>query len=199
MKRLGLFLFMLSLLAGCSVLLSAPAPADTVYRLAPVTPRWEQPVPVSVYVPALTVTAALDSTRIVLFKPNFQQDFVAHSRWAETLPVYLHAVIVDSLSRSGAVQTLTTQPLAQQGYTLQLRVTDFQAEYPAPAQDTLKVVVGLEATLLRSRNQQVVMQQRYRLTQAPVAARTSAIVAALNHALGQVLTQLGGDLRQRLR
>lgn len=197
MKRLGLLL-LLSWLTGCSVLFSQPAPPDTVYRLAPLIQTWEQPAPVSVYVPALTVTAALDTPRIVLFKPNFQQDFVAHSRWVEDLPVYLHAVIVDSLSRSGAVQTLTMQPLKQQGYTLQLRVTAFQAEYPTPAQDTLKVVVGLEATLLHAHNQQLVMQQRYRVTQAPVAARTSAIVAALNHALGQVLTQLSGDLRQRL-
>lgn len=188
---------LLVLLAGCSAPLKSDLPNEQVYRLAPVVDIAARRLPLTLYVPPLTATPALDSARISLIKPPSQQDFIAHSRWPDELPSYLHALILEGLARSEGFQAVSEQRLGRDtSLKLLLRVTDFQAEYSADGKDEATIVVGITATLLKDSH--LLKQEHYEARQTHVALRTGSIVAAMNQALSEVMAALLMDLQRAL-
>jgi ABC-type uncharacterized transport system auxiliary subunit len=136
---------------------------------------------------------------MVLIKPSFQQDFIAHSRWADDLPSYLQAVMVDALARSGSFQSVSAQLLGRgENDKLLLRVASFQAEYPADGKGSAAVEVVMEATLVRVQDQQLLGQHRYAVRKENVPISTSKLVEALNQALSEVIAVLLVDLQREL-
>ena len=199
MKYVWLWLSFVGLLAGCSAPLKSDLPNEQVYRLAPVVDIAARRLPLTLYVPPLTSTPALDSARISLIKPPSQQDFIAHSRWPDELPSYLHALILEGLARSEGFQAVSEQRLGRDAsLKLLLRVTDFQAEYSADGKDEAMIVVGITATLLTGKTPNLLKQQHYEARQTHVALRTGSIVAAMNQALGEVMAALLVDLQRAL-
>lgn len=193
------FLLLLTLLSACSLPLKSDLPVEQTYRLAPSVATASQRLNANLYVPKLTVNPALDSDRIVLIKPLLQQDFIAHSRWPEDLSIYLHAVMLDALARSGQFQAVSDQMLDKDGnYKLLLRIDRFQAEYPTDGKGGAAVEIVMEASLVRVKDQHLLGQHRYAIRKAPVPVSTSKLVAALNQALGEVMAALLVDLQRDL-
>ncbi len=193
------FLLLLALLSACSLPLKSDLPVEQTYRLAPSVATASQRLNANLYVPKLTVNPALDSDRIVLIKPLLQQDFIAHSRWPDDLSVYLHAVMLDALARSGQFQAVSDQMLDKDGnYKLLLRIDRFQAEYPTDGKGEAAVDIVMEASLVRVKDQHLLGQHRYAIRKAPVPVSTSKLVAALNQALGEVMAALLVDLQRDL-
>ncbi|WP_028490006.1 ABC-type transport auxiliary lipoprotein family protein [Thiothrix lacustris] len=194
-----LLLSCVMLLSACSSPLKSDLPADQTYRLNPQVAVAPQRLSINLYVPKVSVSPALDSDHITLMKPGFQQDFIAHSRWPDDLSVYLHAVMLDTLSRSGGFQSVSEQMLGKGGnYKLLLRVSAFQAEYPADGKGSAAVVVGMESILVRVQDQQVMGQHRYDSRKENIPVSTRKIVEALNQALAESTRQLILDLQRDL-
>jgi ABC-type uncharacterized transport system auxiliary subunit len=187
------------LLSACSSPLKSDLPADQTYRLNPQVALAPQRLSINLYVPKVSVSPALDSAHITLMKPGFQQDFIAHSRWPDDLSVYLHAVMLDTLSRSGGFQSVSEQMLGKGGnYKLLLRVSAFQAEYPPDGKGNAAVVVAMESILVRVQDQRVMGQHRYDSRKENIPVSTSKIVEALNQALAESTRQLIQDLQRDL-
>ncbi|MBU0655731.1 MAG: membrane integrity-associated transporter subunit PqiC [Gammaproteobacteria bacterium] len=191
----GVFILLLSLLVACSSPLKSDLPADQVYRLVPQVNTAPGKSNANLYLPRVEVSPALDTSRITLVKEQFQQDFIANSRWPDDLSGYLHAVMLDALSRSGAFQSVSDQLLGNGGnYKLLLRVSAFQAEYPPQGKGSVAVVLGMESILVRVQDQRVMGQHRYDIRKENVPVRTGKIVEAMNQALGETITALIADL-----
>lgn len=193
----SLSIILLSLSVACSSPLKSDLPADQIYRLAPQVSTVSPRLDVNLYLPSVEVSPALDTTRITLVKEQFQQDFIANSRWPDELSGYLHAVMLDALSRSGAFQSVSSQMLgAGKHYKLLLRVSAFQAEYPPQGKGSAAVVLGMEAILVRVQDQRVLGQQRYDIRKDNIPVSTSKIVGVMNQALEEMLVSLMADLRK---
>jgi ABC-type uncharacterized transport system auxiliary subunit len=182
-------------ITACALPLSSHAPSEQVYRLAPQVGVMPQRALAHVYLPRLQVSPALDTSRITLVRPGFQQDFIANSRWPDSLGVYLHAVMLDALSRSEGFLSVSDQLLSNnEVYKLLLRVSAFHVEYPPSGQGRAAVVVGLEAILVREQDQRMLGQYRADIRKENTQISTSKIVEALNQALGEGMTALITDM-----
>lgn len=182
------------LLSACSAPLKSDLPVDQVYRLAPAVSTNIPGSNANLYLPTVAVSPALDSDRITLIKPGYQQDFIANSRWPDDLSAYLHAVMLDALSRSGGFESVSDQLLGNAGqYKLLLRVSAFQAEYPPEGKGNAAVAVALESILVRVSDQRVMGQHRYTSRQENIPVSTGKIVEAMNQALGAVIASLAAD------
>jgi len=191
------FLLWLALLSACSMPLKSDLPVEQTYRLAPSVTVAAQRLNANLYVSKVTVSPALDSDRIVLIKPPLQQDFIAHSRWADDLSSYLHAVMLDALARSGSFQSVSEQMLDKDdNYKLLLRVASFQAEYPKDGKGNAAVDIVMESSLVRVRDQHLLGQHRYAVRKEDIPISTSQLVEALNQALGEVIAALLMDLQR---
>ncbi len=191
--------WLLCFCTACSLPLKSNAPAEQTYRLQPEIPVATSALPVNLVVPKLVVSPELDNAHITLIKPPNQLDYIAHSRWPDTLAVYLQAVVLDALARSGQFQSVSEQVLgSDRHYRLLLRVVSFQAEYPFAGQTAAAVEVKLEASLIRLQDQHLLLQQRYTSRQEHIPVSTSQIVMALDQALAQVLQQVLTGIRPYL-
>ncbi len=182
-----------ALLSACTPLGVDQSPVQ-VYRLAPRLPVQSASRPLHVYVPEPEIAPPLASEQIVLFMPGNRQDFVAHSRWPDTLGTYLQAVLVEELSRSNAFASVSAQLIeTRKAVRLQVRVADFQAEYPPDGKGVARVRVSMEVLLIRQSDQHLLARHRYEQQQA-VELRTGQIVAGLDAALRVVLVGILADL-----
>lgn len=192
----GVLLFALS---GCSSLLQSDVPPDQVYRLSPQVSVAAQRSNANLYLPRVEVSPALDTDRITLIKEQFQQDFIAGSRWPDDLSNYLHSLMLDALSRSGGFRSVSDQLLGNDtNYKLLLRVAAFQAEYPPQGKGSAVVELAMESILVRVRDQRVMGQHRYEIRKDNIPLQTSKIVAAMNQALEDGIRQLNQNLHHDL-
>lgn len=197
----GIFFGLLVLmLTACAMPLSGYAPADRVYRLTPLVSAAPQRALAHLYLPGVQVSPALDTARITLVKPGYQQDFIANSRWPERLSVYMQSVMLDAFSRSGGFLSVSDQLLGNDNiHRLLLRVSAFHAEYPpAGQQGTATVVLGMEAILVREKDQRMLGQYRYDIRKEHIPVSIGRIVAAMNQALGEGVDLLVRDAGQDL-
>lgn len=199
MRHVWLWLSLVGLLVGCSTPLTSTLPREQVYRLTPTVAVAARRLPLSLYVPAMTATPALNSPGISLIKLPLQQDVIAHSRWPDKLPRYLHALVLEGLVRSEGFQAVSEQRLGHDvSLKLLLHLTDFQAEYSVDSNEGATVVVGLTATLFNEKSPRLLKQQHYEVRQTHVPLRTSSIVTAMNQAFSEVIAALIADLQREL-
>jgi len=147
------------------------------------------------YIPTIQVTPGLDSNKIVLLKSAYEQDYIAESQWPDDLPVYLHSVIIDTLSDSGQFASVSSRLISRDNnYKLLLKVSAFQAELAPKPSSTVNVVVAIEIFLVSSKTQKLIIHKRYKTLGKNIEVRVSTIVKALNEALSQTLDLLVKDL-----
>jgi ABC-type uncharacterized transport system auxiliary subunit len=201
-----LFSALMSTLGGCSMPLKSKLPVQQVYRLSPdLTPApGRTDAGINLYLPAVSVNPALDNPHIMLAGAGNRLDFIADSRWPDKLSHYLQAVIIDGLATSGAFQTVSARMLGRENnYRLLLRVSDFQAELPdnpQPANEQqATIAVTIEAFLIRVQDQRLLGRYYYKKSKPAIPLRTGSIVAAIEQALGEVLTELSADLVKTTR
>lgn len=189
---------LLALLSAC-VTPGYYLPEDKVYRLAPQLGALQRRSLAHLFVPMVQVSPALDTSRITLFKPAYQQGFLAHGRWPDRLSTYFTSTLVDTLSRSNAFLSVSDRPATNKGgYKLLLRLSAFHAEHPSRSQGRVAVLVGMEALLIQEQNQRILGQYRYDIRKENIASNPDGVVTALNQALGETLTSLIVDLGKDL-
>ncbi len=196
MKTFTLLLLLLISLTGCSLPLKSEQPQARTFRLSPTIPTPTQPaLKAHLYLPPVSVTPGLDSRHIVLLRSPYEQDFIANSQWPDELPTYLHAILTDALSASHSFSSVSdTQVNSQNTYKLLLKFSAFQTERPSDQPDSAIAKVAMEAFLVRSRDQKLVMQRRYQASKYVNKIRVTTLVQALNQVLGEVLENLLNDL-----
>lgn len=203
MKKLNLLLLLTSLLlSACSIPPKSSQPPAQTYRLVPqvgkvsATPESRK---MNIFIPTVEVTPGLDSQRITLVKDRFEQDYIADSQWPDELPAYLHSIIIDQLSETGAFASVSNRLInSGKRYKLLLKFSGFQAELTQHPARTAKTVVAMEAFLLHGNSQKLIMHKRYQMTGNHVEVRVSEIVKGLNQQLQEVLQLLLKDLIGRI-
>jgi ABC-type uncharacterized transport system auxiliary subunit len=199
LRYLILSSILLCFITACAFPLNSHVPTEQVYRLAPRVGVMPQRALAHLYLPRIQVSPALDTSRITLVRPGFQQDFIANSRWPDSLAIYLHSVMLDTLSHSEGFLSVSDQLLSNnEVYKLLLRVSAFHVEYPPSGQGRAAVVVGLEAILVREQDQRMIGQYRADIRKENTQVSTSKIVEALNQALGEGVTSLMTDMANDL-
>lgn len=203
-RRLVLFrnillgMLLLTLLSAC-IMPAAYRPEDKTYRLAPQLGEIQRHSLANLFVPKVQVSPALDTQRIALFKPGLQQGFLAYGHWPDRLSTYFYATVLESLSRSNAFLAVSDRPSSnKKEYKLLLRLSAFHAESPATPQGKVAVVLGMEALLVRAKDQRIIGKYRYDVRKENIVVNTGGIVDALNQALGETLTSLIRDMGKDL-
>lgn len=199
MKSQVYFLFLpLFLFTGCSIPLKSVQPPVHTYRLSPhvsMPTTYQKKHKINLYIPNLEVTPGLDSKNMMLIKTSFEQDFIANCQWPDELPVYLHSVITDTLSASNAFTSVSNKLIdTSDNFKLLIKFSEFQAELLQEPSSSAQIVISMEAFLINSSTQKLLMHQRYHVEGKQVEIRVSAIVKALNDALGNLLVSLIKDI-----
>jgi ABC-type uncharacterized transport system auxiliary subunit len=186
------------LFSGCSVPLKSDIEPTHIYRLSPqlnLPTTFQKKHKMNLYIPNLEIMPGLDSKKIVLFKSSYEQDFIADSQWPDELPIYLHSVITDALSASNAFASVSNRLInTSDNYKLLLKFSSFQAELTQNQPTFAQVVVSMEAFVIHSKTQKLLMHKRYRVKGEQVEVRVSSIVRALNTKLGNLLGLLVKDI-----
>lgn len=208
MKSILPTILLLFSLTACSIPPKSDQPPNRTFRLntaafnlvsahSPPKPRHNM----HLYIPKISVSPGLDNRHIVILKTPYEQDVIARSQWPDELSTYLRAVITEALSASNRFSSVSnTLVNTQNTYKLLLQVSHFQVELPGRADSTpaktANVHVSLQAFLVRSKDQQLLMQRRYQVIKTHIPLRVSELVKAMNEALGDELKQLLVDLEK---
>jgi cholesterol transport system auxiliary component len=179
------------LLTACSGLRS-DAPAEQIYVLhAGKLPGAMEPVSAVLSVPRPQVQPGLDTNRIALTRPTNEMDYFAASRWGETLPKVLEAMVLESVASSGIFTTVLgeTHNAGHVDYELLLTARHFEATYAA-ANSVPRVQVTLECVLTSGMPRQVLGRCDAEAVEPASANRMSDIVAALERAAQRALAEV---------
>lgn len=191
MRLAALALIAAAALTGCSIFKSN-APMEQVYVLRPAAvPPAASAAPGGLSVPRPAVDAALDSARIALVRPGNRMDYYASARWGGTLSDVLHSLLAQRLRASGAFAVVD----ADRGgfgaqYALSITVRRFEAEYGADPEGAPTARVALECTVADRGARRTLASFDVATSAAAEANRMGAVVAALERAANDALTQV---------
>jgi cholesterol transport system auxiliary component len=179
------------LLTGCS-LFKSNVPDEHVYVLrASVPVAATATVPAGVQLPRPSVDAALDSERIALVRPGNQMDYYAGARWGGTLTEVWDSLAAQRLRASGAFGVVDTDRggFGAQ-YVIAITVRRFEAEYGADAEGAPTARVLIECTVGDRTARKTVTSFDIATSAKADTNRMSAVVAALERAGNDALTQV---------
>ncbi len=183
----------LVLLAGCGSVLKSDAPAEQVYLLHAAT----QPAASIAASLAATIRVlrpspqpGLDPNRIALTRPGNRLDYYAGSRWAGTLADVLGGLLTQQLRASGAFAGVD----GDRGgfgpdFILGVTVRHFEAEY-RDEDSPPTVRVAFECTLSSRGTRETLANFDADVTVPASANRLSSVVAALEQAVQQAMTEV---------
>ena len=117
--------------------------------------------------------------------------YIAEARWAAPAQVLFNQAVATAFETSGGhVRLVPRGAPAPTDYVLRLDVRNFEARYEAGPGAAPTVVVRVHDALTRDRNRSLVSEQVFESRVPAGDNRVSAIVAAFDKAVGDVLTQL---------
>ncbi|MEJ0026495.1 MAG: ABC-type transport auxiliary lipoprotein family protein [Rhizomicrobium sp.] len=180
-------------LSACSSVIGPPE-APPIYLLRPPVPpadggprvAWQM----SIVLP--DAPDSLDTTRIALEQPDGTMDYYANSTWADRLSLLVQSALLDAFQSSNRIVAVgrDTDGL-KSDYLLQTDIRDFEAIYEA-ADTAPNVVVRIQTRLVAARSRAIARSLEAR-AEVPAAANTvPAVVAAMNKALGDTMSQIVG-------
>jgi len=181
----------LALIAGCS-LLESNVPDATVFVLRPIAPvAAATTVNAGLTIPRPVVDAALETDRIALARPGNRLDYYAGGRWGGPLSVVLDSLVAQRLRASGAYSMVDTDRGGYGAqYVLAITVRRFEAEYGADAEAAPTARVMLECTVGDRTARRTVASFNVETSAAASENRLSAVVAALDRAANEAITQV---------
>ncbi len=191
MKRTCSALLALAL-AGCTgSLFSTHLPPPSVYLLQSAVDRGAPP-PIAAELAVLKprVRTGLDSEHIAVLYADRRLDYFATAAWSGPLDRVVQDLAVESLRRRATLRGVEadTSPFAAR-YWLEIRVSDFQAEY-APAGSAPTVHVRLLARLGESGDRRVLADFEADVHRPVADDRLTAIVEAFNRAADEALARI---------
>jgi cholesterol transport system auxiliary component len=117
--------------------------------------------------------------------------YIADARWAAPAQVLFNQAVASAFETSGGhVRLVPRGAPAPTDYVLRLDVRTFEARYDGEGGGAPTVVVRVHAALTRERGRTLVSEQLFESRIRAGDNRVSAIVAAFDHAVGDVLAQL---------
>ena len=180
-------------LAGCNSILTSDQPADQIYWLEPadLSAEFDAPAQALGVRVAITVVPGLDTDRILIKGPGPTLNQYAGARWPYNLP----EIVLSLLSRTMESAGLFSSTLSSSEAELKLEVREFFASTnDIGSSPTISVSVQGQLTCERTAGSQAIGSQ---VSQVTSANRLSAIVAAHQSALDDVMRGLVLQIRQR--
>jgi cholesterol transport system auxiliary component len=177
-------------LAACSGLRSKDLPDQTyLLRTAPATGPAAVPGVLAVARPS--VQPGLDTDRIMLTRNGQELDQFAGSRWGESLPRVITALVVQSLSGGGGFANVIEagRGTVTSDYELLLTVRHFEAAYAAGSAAPV-IHVALECTLVAGAPRRVLGRCDAAASEPATENRMAAIVAAMERAAQRALAEV---------
>lgn len=176
--------------AGCTRLLSGPAP--NLYRVTaaggfpPDLPH----VPGQLLIETPQTAGGLDTRRIALSRSPVSLDYFADSEWTDRVPLLIQGALVDSFENSGAVTVLGGESAGLRAdFLLRSELRRFEADYASAAGPPV-VHVAIVVRLVRLPEGEIIADALF-AARAPARANTIPdIVVAFDAALGQVLKKI---------
>jgi ABC-type uncharacterized transport system auxiliary subunit len=154
---------------------SAPAPDDPTTNLVLGVERFRGP-------------DIMRGDRIVYYQSSTQLNFYQQHRWSANPTAMLAEMCQRWLEQKGVFDQVQLAPYRDPvDYTLRGRVLDFE-EVDDPA--GVKGRVGLELTLVRSRNRQTIFFERRQVETAAQEKGMAGVVSALTRATQQLLDEM---------
>jgi cholesterol transport system auxiliary component len=178
-------------LTGCSSLIG-PSVAPQLYVLRPSLPpairgpkvNWALSIPVP------DASAALDTDRIAILRPQASLDYYADAAWPDHLPPLVQNALLHAFEDSGRIKAVARDSDgAHADYILATDLRDFEARYDKP--DGVPVaVVRIGAKLIGALKRDIAAQ--FDAAEEVPASENSvdAAVAALDEALARALTKI---------
>jgi ABC-type uncharacterized transport system auxiliary subunit len=182
----------MALLAGCGSLLSSKSLPERIYVLnAAPAATTGQPVAAVLSVPRPVVHPGLDTHRIALVRPGNEMDYYATSRFGESLPRVLSALVLQSLSGAdGFATTISSERAGLPGdFELLLTARRFEAEYSSGV-IAPRAQVAIDCLLVTGAPRRVVGRCDGAATEAAAADRMGEIVLALERAAQKALGEV---------
>jgi cholesterol transport system auxiliary component len=188
------------IVGGCGGLLHSTARPEQIYYLRTPTPTPTlTAADASLRVAHPTADPGLDTSHIMLRRPDHRMSFYAGSRWPAALPDVVSALAVQSLRASGRFASVedSASPFPS-AYLLLITVRRFDAQYsegaPAP-----EVHVVFECTIGRREGRDVVGTFVVSGSALAAANRQGEVVSAFEQAVGSALDALTQQALQALR
>ena len=176
---------LLPALAGCGGILSAPPKRD-LYRVSPTFafPARLPHVAAQLLVAAPGAPAALDSARIALSRSSVSLDYFADAEWTDRAPFLVQAALLEGFEKSAALPAVGPDSgTLRADFVLETAIRDFEAVYDSPGGPP-RVVVALNAQLVRMPARSIVAQTSVRREKVAAANAIPEIVQAFGMALG---------------
>jgi len=180
-------------LAGCISLLPKSKPAQ-LYRFAPQSAATAKAPPgaaaVGVFSGGGEFQRESQSDRILTITGD-KAAYIAEARWAAPAEVLFDQAVDAAFETSGGhVRLVPRGAPAPTDYVLRLDVRNFETRYDAGAKAAPTVRVRLHAALTRDRSRTLVSEQVFEANVPASDNRVSAIVAAYDRAVSDVLGKL---------
>jgi cholesterol transport system auxiliary component len=181
-------------LSACGGLIGPPEDGS-IYVVRPVFPPAAQvpqaaKVSWSLALMRPDVPGGLDSDRVALVQPDGTMDFFAKATFPDRLPATVQRALLDGFEASGRIDAVAREEDAlHSDYNLLIEVKDFSAHY-ATADGIPTVSVSLMARLTTAHGRKIVAAKPVLVTGTASANSAGAVVAALQQALGQAVTQV---------
>jgi cholesterol transport system auxiliary component len=185
-------LALVALLVGaCTGGLRSSAAPEQIYVLHAAAAGPGTPLPGVLAVPRPAVHPGLDTDRIALVRAGTELDYYAASRWGDSLPRVMEALVLQALQGGdGFATTLSAERAALRGdFELLLTVRRFEAEY-AMGEAVPRAQVALDCVLVTGLPRRVLGRCDGMATVPAAANRMSEIVGALNLAAQRAMAEV---------
>ena len=189
----------LSLLAGCAMLLPPATPQPTYYGLEAAAPEGSAVarVPAGTGAPLLTLeverptaAASYDTNRIVYLRSHFEPEYFAYSRWVDTPARMLSPLLISAVAASGAFGAVISAPnAATSDLWLGTEILLLQQVFGG-RQSSVQFI--LRANFVDSATRRVLVSRELSATVASASEDPHGGVVAANAAVRAVLDELVG-------
>jgi cholesterol transport system auxiliary component len=197
-KTLATMLVATVLCAGCvGSLLESDKEAPEVYRLAGVVLEDRgEPLALALSVAPPRASAALDTERIAVVRPDSRFDYFSGVRWAESAPQMLQQLLVRALADDGRFATVVAAPSrVPADLTLDVELRSFEAVYAGEAGVPL-VRVEMQVTLVDARKAKRLASFLVRTESTAADNRRTAVLESFERATAEALLETAGRLRE---
>jgi len=177
--------------AGCGGLLS-DAPKRQLYRVNPTLtfPAGLPHVAAQLLVATPTAPAGIDSRRIALSRSPVSLDYFADAEWTDRVPFLVQTALLNGFEKSAAIPAVgPDRGGLRADFILDTAIGDFTAIYDLPTGPP-RIVVRLDATLVRMPERRIVARHSVRREQRGAADAVPDIVQAFERALGGAVEEI---------
>lgn len=178
------------LLAGCTSLLTGPAP--DLYRLTPKStyPADLPHVSAQLLINQPLAPAGLDTQRIALSRSPVSLDYFADSEWTDRMPLLVQTALLDSFENSGTITAIDRESIGLHAdFILKLEIRHFEAVY-GPGNGPPTVWASMIGRLVAMPARKIIAQQAFEWHEVASAKGIPSVVGAFDGALGKVMKKI---------